>query len=312
MQDYAGSAVGDNAAPRRGQVLVCLLIIAAVIIFSALDPRRTGGKTMGGYEDAFFEMKLAHAGDMLRQAGSSLINLFGYSSSQALFGCPLGPGLNEVVGIVVLGLAFWLLRRRMLWGLWVITSIVMMLVMIKPLDRYYLAVLPLLVFAWWNGLVWVNRHLKAPRADYVFLGLFLLGGATNLSRIGEFVVEQHRSPFLTHYKEGHFACINRAAALVVSQTAPGDWLLVDRKMGRTFTFLTRRYAVDNPAQVPVDPAVQPVYLLQPVDKDVQSWVKERGYGLSARLGKVEKWQGDPEPWTLHRLEPPPLPPVAPK
>jgi len=117
--------------------------------------------------------------------------LFEPTLAQALFGARLGPGLNTVAGIAILVLSFSLLWIRPLWGLWVGMTVAVVLTAIKPLDRYFLEVLPLLVFAWWTGLRWMERRFSGRWVSITFITLFLLGATTNLLRVGEFILEQY-------------------------------------------------------------------------------------------------------------------------
>ena len=63
----------------------------------------------------------------------------------SVFGIDLLPGLNSVAALVLVGLGVALVRHRVLWGLWVAVTIVMM-VLVVQVDRYLLPILPLLVY----------------------------------------------------------------------------------------------------------------------------------------------------------------------
>ncbi|HEX4124393.1 MAG TPA: hypothetical protein VHY37_06675 [Tepidisphaeraceae bacterium] len=300
---------------RGKDIGICTGIVAAAgVIFYIFDPREHGmSNLMGGYEENFFHEKLTHLGALTWHLLYNIANVFSYSASQTMFGTPLAPklwGPDELVGIVLVGLSIWLFRRRALWGMWVVLSYAMMLVVIRPLDRYFLAVLPLLIYAWWNFLVWLNGRFTPKVGNALFLGLFLLGGATNIGRIGAFVVEQHRTPFLSYYHEGEFDSIYKVCDLLNRRTQPGDWVMSAPRLGRILTVLSGRYAVDLPEHLPpgYSPARGPLYVLQPLNIDppaslLPAWIAAHGYVEGPTLGKSIQGPYDRQPWTLHRLLP---------
>jgi hypothetical protein len=297
-----------RGAMRWRDIAICLSIVAAVgVAFYIFDPREHG-LPMGGYEEDFVNNKLPHLGPLFLAALDNLVHWFSYSAAQTLFGTPLGPnlvGINELVGIALIAVSIWLFRQRVLWGLWVVLTYAMMLVIIKPLDRYFLAVLPLLVYGWWNFLVWVNGRFSPRMGNALFLGLFLLGGATNLGRVGSLVVEQRRRPFLEYYHEGEYASMSKVTAMLDRRTQPGDWILVAPRLGRILTVLSGRYAVDLPYHLPegFTPEQGPVYVLEPLNTDspFPAWMAQNGYREGPTLSRPIQGPHDPEPITLHRV-----------
>jgi len=126
--------------------------------------------------------------------------LFEATLSQALFGGAAWPGLSSLAGAGVIVVSATMLLKRPLWFLWVAMTFVMMLVVIRPLDRYFLEVLPLLVFAWWSGL---RCSIAGCRrlGKSCFSRPFVLGERRTFAH-REFIVEQRRVPFRNYYKEG--------------------------------------------------------------------------------------------------------------
>src|SRR5579859_6826492 len=119
-----------------------------------------------------------------------------------------------------------------------------MLLLQKPLDRYFLPAIPLLIFAWRQMLMAINRRLSPKWGDRVVLALLIFGCSTNLARLGEIVVEQRRVPFLDHYHDGRYASARDVASVVNQHLGPHDWLMVEPKVARIMTFLSRRNAVE--------------------------------------------------------------------
>ena len=163
-----------------------------------------------------------------------------------------------LAGIGVLIVSATMLLDRPLWLLWVAMTYGLMLFVIEPLDRYFLEVLPLLVFAWWRGIRWLNVQL--PRV-----------WSRQARRFGFHHVVHHRwynksvaawassftnsdnLPFLAYYKEGRYASDDRVASLVASNTNDRDWILTTPRYARIFAFLSHRRIIGPMAQVDLDP-----------------------------------------------------------
>jgi hypothetical protein len=290
-----------------------LAILAAGILFWKLDPRRNGHAAMGDYEDALVEFAIGHVGTLFHNLFFvNLPKLFQATLSQTLFGARLGPGLSDLAGVGVVLVCATMLRDRPLWFLWVAMTFVMMLVAIEPLDRYFLEALPLMVFAWWRGIRWLNQRLPQMRfgrhrvsrrwADWVFAGLFCLGGTTNLLRVGEFVVEQRRPHFLNSYKEGRYASSNQVAKLVHDRVDAHGWVLATPKFARILTFLSHRNVAGPHEPVDLDPNRESVFVLEPIDDMVRQRLDQLQIRLGGQVGPDIESKFDPEPWQLRKAE----------
>lgn len=295
-------------------LLSCLVgVLAVAVLFWKFDLRRTGAHAVGQYEDALFEVKFSHLHFMLRDSLREYApRLFEASLCQALFGCRLGRGVNTLVGIIVLFIAGSLYRRRALWGLWVTLTVLMLLIAVKPLDRYFLEVLPLLVFGWWRFLRGINRRLPDPWGTWLFAGLFALGGITNLAKCGDLIIEQRWTPFLAHYKFGRFESIDRVADLIRRHTPRDAWIAVPPKTARILTYLSHRRAIEPMVENPGDPAVHPIFVLEPIEPPLQRWLDDQNAHLGPPIGPEFRDRYDPrnpehpehpEVWRLRRLLP---------
>jgi hypothetical protein len=298
--------------PRRWPpILTCLAIIVVAVIFWKLDPRHADN-SLGNYEDSLFEVKFSHlstlAHDMFFENAP---RLFEASLCQALFGARLGAGLNTLAGITVLGLGVSLFWHRPLWGLWVAMTVAMVLVAATPMDRYFLQVLPLLVFAWWSAIRWLNHRIPGEWGNRIFVGLFLLGGAVNLMRGGEFIVEQRWVPFLNHYKEGRFVGIHQVARLVRDHVGSDGLVLAPPKQARILSFLSERRAIEpTPENRSIDPDREAVYVLEPLDDPVRQWLRDNKAHLGPQIGPIVENRLAPITWKLHRALPGAAAPVS--
>ncbi|MDB5293212.1 MAG: hypothetical protein JWL69_4453 [Phycisphaerales bacterium] len=304
------------------QIAIGLAVISAATALSLMVLKRGGSQAADDYSDYIRREKIEHFGQTLHDAiHDNVPELFPRATfAKALFGCPIGP-LNIPAGVLVVGLSFWLLKRRALWGIWALLTIGMLLIQ-KPVDRYFLPVVPLLIFAWWRCLLWLNLRMRSARwANWVFIGLFLGAIGTNISRLGEMVVEQRRTPFLAHYREGRYESSYRVAAMVRDHIGKDDWVLVEPKVGRIMTFLSHRNALE-----PTDPSQSALAraalakgrlfelegssldesrsrLLPGTSAALREWVARQSGVVGAQAADEVKGPFDKEPWKLYRVEP---------
>jgi len=296
---------------RWGQLLICLAVIAAVTVFYIRDPRhaeRHPGQPAGpGYaeEDEMFNFRGDKLVAMARSASGHISPLVD-AVTKATFGMQLPWGSKWVLGTTMTLLGMGLLFYRPLWGMLVVMTVLMVL-LVKPLDRYFLPVAPLLVFAWWRFCVWVNRSLPARWGNKVFALLFILGACTNGAKVFGFMFEQRGSPFLTSYKDGRYASTAEAAKMIHDNTPPSGpadspqttWVLVGPKLARIITFLSGRYAIEPEEHRDLDPDRQPLYVLEP-SGPLDSTAHDQREPGDVRPG-VKKWLAD------HKLQLAPTP-----
>jgi hypothetical protein len=301
--------------PRRWAIIIPLAMAVAAIFFFALVRHHQGSASVGGYEDYLLNEKFAKPMTLLRQIFKDNIpSLFESSAMKALFGAPVFVGLNSLLSLVTIGLAFWLVTQRKLWGVWAIVT-VLMLCLFKPLDRYFLPVVPLLVFAWWAVLARVNHRLPYRWADKVFLALLIFGGTTNLLRLGQMVVfEQRRVPFIEHYREGCYASLAGVGELLDRQVGSKDWVLVEPKCARILTYVSGRYAIEKGDNVLLG-RKQPAFALEGTfeeshtasgetvhESTLETELHKRHLRLGPQVGETIQGPTDRQPWVLRRVE----------
>jgi len=299
-----------------GHLLVGLAVAGATLLFLWIDPRSNNSRSLPQYEDYFLHWRFTHLGEVFSEmVHQNVPELLNGVLSKAMFGCAI-TGFNYVAALIVVVLSFWLLTIRPLWGIWALLTLVMLMVF-KPLDRYVLPIVPLLIYGWWVFLCWLHDQLPARWGKYVVLGLFIAGACTNMARMSETVFEQRRVPFLAYYREGRYAAMTQVADLLRSQTHRHSIVLVQPKVGRIMTYLSHRWATEPALQVQIDPATQEVYLLSGPSWDegkakaesgpqaiaATTWVKDHHYHLGPQIGSDIKTPSDREAWRLFRVLP---------
>jgi hypothetical protein len=310
---------------RVGRLAVgCALLAAAVaagLLFYSLDPRRAGPAepTGGDYEIAFLD---ALTKDMDRLATKALHTnlpaILHPSASEAVFGIDFGHldfgrhavSMSALPSVAVLAVGAFLFRRRLLWGIWVAVTLLMMLLTVVHV-RYFLQALPVLLYACWLAVVWVHRRGEAAAAanparsraawwaGAVAMGLLAALVGLNLLRVASLIAEQRRTPFLARYRDGKYAAAPGVAEVLRSQTPEGAWVLVPQKYGRILTYLSGRYAVEPGPATLLDPAEQPVYVLEPMDEAGRAWMAQKDLASGARVGeRVTTRRG--KDWQVYR------------
>lgn len=278
----------------RATLIAIVLAAVAAAAFYLADPRQSAGVFRGDrYEDqVVLQFLPAQQAQLVRNAAANAFDILRQFVVSALLGIKFGPApddpvarhwidylvvpINFPVAIVTLGLAVSLMRRRAVWGCWVIASIAMM-VLVLPLERYFLQVLPLLIYAWWRGMRWLNRELgrkvSPELGNLVFFVIASLGFVPNVLHVFGVVIEQRSIPFLSHYHDGKYQPLITAAARI-RQTPADTIVLAPYKTARILSYLSDRdvYEINEP-DLPWPPRGRPVSVLQQQGDDLmQGWL----------------------------------------
>lgn len=291
---------------RWPQVFICLGVaaVAAGALFWRFGLGNASDSSMKEYEEALFHVKFTHIGDVFHTlVFENIPRLFNPTLSQALFGARLDPVSNVLVGAAAIIVSATMLLDRPLWFFWVAMTFAMMLVAIEPLDRYFLEALPLMVFAWWRGIKWLNDRFPKPWANWLFLVLFLFGALTNMSHTIEFIIEQRRVPFLNSYKEGRHASQDAVASLIHNHVDEKGWVLTSARFARILAFLSHRKVVGPSSLIVQKLRRNDFYVLEPIQSNARQVLQGIHMETGPQVGPEVKSKFDPEPWQLHRAVP---------
>jgi hypothetical protein len=280
----------------RWWITAAVVLIAVVAIgFFALDPRKKAGATrLDRYEDLFLHQLRDEPIDYLRQTmRDNTHDLLTEVAGSAMFGLKFGTPpngkqpwhwytwlsltANTLSSVTVVALGIGLLVHRRLWGLWVLATLAMMIVVL-PHERYFLQILPLMVFAWWQGVRWVNRSLGPVSGNLAFAFLLALGMVPNMLQVGEMILEQQHRPFLSHYKGGKYEPIAAVARQLRSDDVPHDSIIyAPAKTARILSFLGNRTVVEENDAFDVKPAGHRLFVIEdPTDPAEHEWLGRLG------------------------------------
>jgi hypothetical protein len=295
-----------------GFALVATAAVAVALLFHRLG---------GDYERVFLDT-LNNPGEVTRvMLSRNLPELLHPGAAEAVFGFDLGGvalgplwiTVGTVPSLLLLAAGVALVRRRLLWGVWVAMSALMMLVTLVEV-RYFLQVLPLLLYGCWLMLAWLDRRL-AGRGGWIAaapMALFVALAAVNAGRAATLVVEQRGVPFLRSYRHGKYALVPELTRLLRTRTPERAWVLVpERQLGRILTFTSRRYAVEPGPVTQLNPEIQTVFVLEPLEEDSLRWMDILRLGVGEPFGPEVKG-GRGKVWQLHHATrlPPATAPTA--
>jgi hypothetical protein len=298
---------------RWGSIAIFVVVAAAAVAFYVFDPRGTGGGA-GDYERMIFNPDTFP--DRWRRAVDfNLLKLFEPTVAEAVFAVDFSDFGNILISSVLILTSFSLFRAHVLWGLLVVMTVVM-LVAVEVHVRYLLFILPLLIYAWFRVLMWFNHKMPPRAGDRLFAIVLFVFIGTNAVRCGKIMLEQRwLSGPLEKYKGGRYASLPELARVVGERTERGAWVLVRHKLGRILTFTSGRYAVEPSAGTQLDPTIQTVYVLDPVDSReedkldtrTRDWMAGHNVGRGETVATVQG-EHDRQPWVLHRaVKLPPTP-----
>jgi hypothetical protein len=174
--------------PRRRFYAICLGVLLVVWLGVALlDPRVRGFKPLGGGYERDFLMALGHMGQTVLKNTWGMIHR---EMAYAFFGQQWVPFITELLDVVVILASLLLLRKNPLWTLIVLITVAVTVLM-KPVPRYYVMILPLLAISWLLLTVELARRAPIKWQDTVLLAGIALMIVPNLARCCKVIGQQH-------------------------------------------------------------------------------------------------------------------------
>jgi hypothetical protein len=181
---------------RRRMIYLAGLVVAVALVLTwiAVDPRTSFSSLAGGrYEQKVISTLKNLGGVKWRE---NLGKLSTERLPEFFFGLEMPMPWGPLVCTIVLAFGVLLVRKSPLWGLYILVTAAMVMVL-GGAVRYYLMVLPLLLVGWANFAKWIadisaRWYSSIPYAGDLVM-LFWLGLATgpHLIRDSGFIFEQH-------------------------------------------------------------------------------------------------------------------------
>ncbi len=294
---------------RKRMVFAALLVGAVTIggLWVLFDPR---GGPAAYSRDLMLPLLQRHgAGESLKRFAGYGLQILEGDAAEAAFGLDLGPGLNTLGGIIVIALGIALVRRRMLWGVFIAALIIAMIIHM-PDVRYFVPILPLMVYGWWRAARALAERVDPARAGLVLtiaLGLWI---APNLVRTCRFIYEQRQTPFLEHYNDGKYVSLAKVAEHLKA-TLPADAVvLADASSVLNYYSgykvanwkMLNRWHRTNPGQLEtLRQSPDRIYMIAPMRRALEVRMRTE---LSVEPGPVlETITFRSYTWTLHKAQP---------
>jgi hypothetical protein len=252
---------------------VCVLVVA---IFMVFDPRRAAGHGFAGGYEQYAIFQLSHSHMLWLTATANTRALLDPIFVKAAFGMRLLLGMNAPFGVLVIVAAIALIIKRLVWGLWVILTIVPLILFVSN-DRYLLPILPLMVLGWWNFVRAAEARIPGRFGTAAILFLLALGMGPNIVQVVGMIYHQRLHPFLAEYKDGKYEVFAHIAPEVARETAPGDVIFCPSKSARMIAFLADRMCFEE--NEPYPRAQNFFMIVDPTDGQYMSWL--RGENIQA-------------------------------
>jgi 4-amino-4-deoxy-L-arabinose transferase-like glycosyltransferase len=223
----------SDARARRVACGVTLLVLAmaAVVFVLAVDLR---GRRGTGYEGRLIE-RFHDFPKLVEQLPENVHAVLEQTLPEGFFGTqlgsgfiPVGPrhwiGLSTIFSLLLIGASVLLVRRNVLWGLFVLLSVLTMATL-GSVPRYFIMILPLLLAGWGLLVSGVARRFDAAglKEFIAFVGLGMVV-APNLIMCGNLIREQRgfarpqqgfkRVGFLAAYHQGKWMGVDQVAKMV--------------------------------------------------------------------------------------------------
>jgi hypothetical protein len=282
-----------------GGALTVVLLLALV-----LDPRRSPGHRLMPKERQAVEL-ICQLGPAMRGAvADRLPHVAAKETTIAMFGINVGPVAGIPFALAAVACLPLLFRRQPLWGLLVLVFLFQWLVFFFD-GRYFLAVMPLWVYAWWLGTRWVYMHIGGRRGTALFVALLSFYVTSNLLRDGKVIWQQRHADPLTVYDRGRYLGLPQLGQWLHEHTAAGATILIeDTKLDEALSFFSRRtaLAVEDLAARPKSQAGLTItHVITPAGAAMTSILRARGLAIGQMVGQVPR--DSRPPWVVSVVKP---------
>jgi hypothetical protein len=285
----------------------CVLLLATVAVVRWADPGRDHPFQLGPDEQVLRARLVDRLPQTLGEIGVNAHRLVTDALPEVLFGVDFG-FMAAPLSVAALACTLTLVRVRLLW-LVLIAAFICQWLLVMVTERYCLPVVPLLIFAWWRGALWLEARLPARWALGIGALMMALLVVPNAIRIGDMFLEQRSRPFIACYKDGKYEIPVRLAEWIRDNTEPEATIITSRQYGPIMLYLSRRCTVDSVSwRLRWDPLV---YAAFPAEGPIPENLVRRRWTLDELIVTI----GAEEPgraWTLYSVDPPARrPPPAP-
>ena len=238
---------------------------------------------------------------LTRRSPENVVLLTEQAVPNGLFGNKIAPGLDTLISIVVLVSGVVLTRRQPLWGI-LIALFVFQWLLVVPVERYVVAILPLLAFTWWQFADAFAQRCSVRVGNVIVAAMLTLWFGMNMARSVGVTIKQRRTPFLAYYRHGAYEGIRELASKLGRHVETDAWNVAPVRYASTVMFWSKR-TVYVPLLLPKVDNAGNIYFIAPMDESQERLVRELGWHVGAPVLTIER-SGVREPWTVHPVTKP--------
>ncbi|MHC4082530.1 MAG: hypothetical protein ACYTAU_16440 [Planctomycetota bacterium] len=271
-----------------------LLLLAAIAAVRWADPSLDHPFQLGSDEQFLKARLVDHLSWTLAEVGANAQRLITDALPEVLFGVDFG-FMAAPLCLVALACTLTLIRIRLLWFV-LIVAFVCQWLLVRVTERYCLPIVPLLVFAWWRGALWLEPRLHRRWAVPALALMIALLVIPNAIRIGDLFIEQRSQPFMACYKNGKYDSPSRLAAWIRQNTEPDAMIIAPRQYSPLILYLSRRHTVSSITKDLRRATF--VYAALPADAPIPEALVQRRWTLDEPLVTIAGEDPD-RAWTLY-------------
>ncbi|QQE12243.1 hypothetical protein JD969_01850 [Planctomycetota bacterium] len=161
------------------------------------------------------------------------------TTTEAFFAFDLDPTSSFIACLPLVVYSLLLFRVNKLWG-FMITMFATLWLLFLVVDRYYLAILPLLMIAWYLPVTWIDRNRSAKLGKLALIGALCIFLIPNLIYDGRFIAQRHTANFIHEYKGGRFEPVYELADWLKTNTPPNAIIVTSRDTSLIISYLSDR------------------------------------------------------------------------
>jgi hypothetical protein len=277
----------------------CVLLLAVIAALRWADPSLDHPFQLGSDEKLLKTRLVDHLSGTLADIGGNAHRLITDALPEVLFGVDFG-FMATPLCLVALACTVTLIRFRLLWFVLIVTFICQWL-LVMVTERYCLPIVPLLIFAWWQGALWIERRWSRRWAAPVGALMVALLVIPNAIRIGDLFIEQRSRPFVSCYKDGKYDSSSRLAAWIRQNTEPEAMIIAPRQYTPLIFYLSRRHTVSSFSRDLRRATF--VYAALPADAPIPEALVQRRWTLDEPLVTIAG-EDTSRAWTLYPVNRP--------
>ncbi|MEX2214936.1 MAG: hypothetical protein WD768_12450 [Phycisphaeraceae bacterium] len=287
---------------RRRTIGAILVVIGLMALLRYLDPRARDGGLLPREQEIVTRLSDMLSDTLLNRVPDNTQRLMLDEGPNALFGNQLGLApLNFAVAFAAIAGMIALARMRLLWGVMVILFLIQWLLFFAD-ARYFVALLPLMAFAWWRLGAGVEARWPSRGTSILFIVMLGLWPLMNVARSAGILIEQRRVPFLDNYRHRSVRGLREFSLTIMERTDRDCWIVGSMNNASLVTYWSRRSVFPPVTHWSSLNMNARAYIITPLSAEQKELLANPnlGWEVGPDIFSVPGKPGE-EPWTLRQL-----------